>query len=132
MKNTEEATRALALIEIATEALDRAYYPDDECEEVRSDALGMARQLARIILAGVQHRRTRLEVVEPTGKQLREHKRAKELLKELEKNKYITSDYDGTPALIPLQRDRLVWDETYEEWLERTQDGPGQSGSTRA
>ena len=49
MKNTEEATRALALIEIATEALDRAYYPDDECEEVRSDALGMARQLARII-----------------------------------------------------------------------------------
>ena len=47
MKNTEEATRALALIEIATEALDRAYYPDDECEEVRSDALGMARQLAR-------------------------------------------------------------------------------------
>ena len=78
------------------------------------------------------HRRTRLEVVEPTGKQLREHKRAKELLKELEKNKYITSDYDGTPVLIPLQRDRLVWDETYEEWLERTQDGPGQSGSTRA
>lgn len=94
MKNTEEATRALALIEIATEALDRAYYPDDECEEVRSDALGMARQLARII-------------------------------------KYVTSDYEGAPVLIPLQRDRLVWDETYEEWLERTQDGPGRGAWNR-
>lgn len=69
--------------------------------------------------------------VPPTEAQRAEHRRAKRLLKEIEKNSYIGYDYDGDPYLRELAPTvEIDYAETHDEWLERCKALLTQEGHT--
>ncbi|KTS90658.1 hypothetical protein NS183_07670 [Microbacterium testaceum] len=65
-------------------------------------------------------RRGHLEPVTPDPEQIALHRRAEELVAEIESNPYVDiSGYDWELNVAPLPTDRWVWDESHEEYMER-------------
>lgn len=65
-------------------------------------------------------RKGHYEPVTPTPEQVEQHRRAEEVVKEIEENPYVrTMGYDWEIDVAPLETQRWVHDETEAEWLAR-------------
>lgn len=76
-------------------------------------------ELEATLIADAPRRKSHYDPVTPTEEQIAQHARAKAALEENEENPYIMQGREDDPHLLDLTTERLVFDETHEEYMER-------------